>query len=241
LGADHHGYVSRLKSAAKALGFSGDFRIIISQLVRVVKDGKEVRMSKRAGNVVYIDDLIDEVGHDVARFFFLLYSPDTHMNFDLGLAKEHSEKNPVFYVQYAHARICSILAKVKSLPEMLRPPATMLQLRAGISKQAGQKSKVKNIDADLSLLTHEKELSLIKELNKFPELVEEIAKSYMAHKLPHYAIKLADKFHSFYNACKVLDEDNMGMTKARLEVVKSAKIVLGETLKLIGVDSPEKM
>lgn len=216
-GADHHGYVNRFRAAAEALGFSEEnIKFIIVQLVRLVQNGKEVRMSKRAGNVIYIDELIDEVGHDVARFFFLMYSPDTHMNFDLGLAKERSEKNPVYYVQYAYARICSILAKVKS-----------------------QKSKVKNLD--LFLITHEKELSLIKELNKFPELIEEISQSYAVHKLPHYAIKLADKFHSFYNDCKVIDEDNLGLTQARLEVVKAVKIVLEETLNLIGVGAPEKM
>lgn len=216
-GADHHGYIKRFEAAAKALGFSGELRFIIVQLVRLVKDGKEARMSKRAGNVVYIDELIDEVGHDVTRFFFVMYSPDSHMTFDLDLAKERSEKNPVFYAQYAHARIHSILAKVKSL-----------------------KLKVQS-DGDLSLLTHEKELSLVKELNKFPELVEEIAKSYEIHKLPYYAIKLADKFHSFYNACKVIDAENPELTSARLNLVNAVKIVLAETLRLIGVSAPEKM
>ncbi|HOF42699.1 MAG TPA: arginine--tRNA ligase [Candidatus Moranbacteria bacterium] len=226
LGADHHGYVSRLKAVAKMLGFHGDFRIILSQLVRLVKDGKEVRMSKRAGNVVYIDDLIEEVGHDVARFFFLMYSPDTHMNFDLGLAKEQSQKNPVYYVQYAHARICSILGKSQiSIPEF----------------QTSRKSQVADLNSDLSLLMHEKELSLIKELNKFPELIEEISESYEAHRLPHYALKLADKFHSFYDACRVIDEENPELSKARLSLVNSARIVLAETLRLIGVSAPKSM
>lgn len=215
-GADHHGYISRFKAAAKALGFSGELKFIIVQLVRLVKDGKEVRMSKRAGNVVYIDELIDKVGHDVARFFFLMYSPDTHMNFDLGLAEERSEKNPVYYVQYAHARICSILRKA-----------------------AEEKFKIK--EADLSLLTHEKELSLIRELNKFPELVEEIAGNYEVHGLPHYAIRLADKFHSFYDACRVIEAANPSLSNARLNLVKAVKIVLAETLSLIGVNAPEKM
>lgn len=216
LGADHHGYVARLKAVAQALGFNGDFQIILSQLVRLVKDGKEVRMSKRAGTVVYVDDLIEEIGHDVARFFFLMYSPDTHMNFDLGLAMERSQKNPVFYVQYAHARVCSILNKAHE-----------------------EKNKIENVD--LSLLIHEKELSLMKELNKFPALVEEITQSYAVHKLPQYAIKLADKFHSFYDACRVIDENNLELTKARLELVRATKIVLAETLNLIGVSAPEKM
>lgn len=216
LGADHHGYVSRLKAVALALGFEGDFRIIISQLVRIVKDGKEVRMSKRAGNVVDMDDLILEIGHDVTRFFFLMYSPDTHMNFDLGLAKERSAKNPVFYVQYAHARICSIIEK------------SQIDL-----------SQVQSLN--LELLKHEKELSLIRELNKFPELVESVSKSYEVHKLPQYAIKLADKFHSFYDACRVIDEQDPELTRARLSLINAVRIVLAETLDLIGVSAPESM
>jgi arginyl-tRNA synthetase len=220
LGADHHGYIMRLRALAQALGFSGDLRFIIVQLVRLMKNGKETKMSKRAGNVVYIDELIDEVGHDVARFFFLMYCPDTHMNFDLGLAKERSQKNPVFYVQYAHARICSILGK------------TPTEMKVEIKNPSGMY---------LSLLTHEKELSLIKELNKFPELIEEISQSYMVHKLPQYAIKLADKFHSFYDACRVIDETNSELSKARLILSDAVRIVLSETLELIGVGAPNKM
>lgn len=223
-GADHHGYINRFEAATKALGFSGELKFIIVQLVRLIKDGKEARMSKRAGNVVYIDELIDKVGHDVARFFFLMYSPDTHMNFDLGLAEERSQKNPVFYVQYAHARICSILRKAQ---ENLRDSVSL--------NQNGQKTP------SLELLTHEKELSLMKELNKFPELVEEIAESYEVHKLPHYAIRLADKFHSFYNDCRVIDEESMELTNARLNLVNAVRIVLTETLNLIGVKAPESM
>jgi arginyl-tRNA synthetase len=141
------------------------------------------------------------------------------MNFDLGLAKERSSKNPVFYVQYAHARICSILEKSKD------------------TKYKGQDTN----SLDLSLLNHEKELSLIKELNKFPELVEEISQSYAVHKLPQYAVKLADKFHSFYDACKVIDESNPELSGARLSLATAVRIVLKETLDLIGVEAPEKM
>ena len=216
LGADHHGYVSRLTAVAKALGFAGQFKVSISQLVRITKDGKEVRMSKRAGNVVYMDELIEEIGHDVTRFFFLLYSPDTHMNFDLELAKEHSAKNPVFYVQYAHARICSILGKI-------------------------QDTRYKIQNADLALQVNEKELSLIKELNNFPQLVEIVAETYEVNKLAHYAIKLADKFHSFYGACKVIDEQNPELSGARLALINAVRIVLAQTLDLIGVEAPEKM
>jgi arginyl-tRNA synthetase len=217
LGADHFGYLKRFEAAARALGFTGELKFVVCQLVRLMKDGKEVRMSKRAGNVVYIDDLIDEVGHDATRFFFLMYSPDTHMNFDLGLAKERSQKNPVYYVQYAHARICSILNK----------------------KQETKNEKQENVD--LSLLTHEKELNLMKELNKFPELIAEISESYEVHKLPHYAINLADKFHSFYDVCRVIDDANPELTKARLFLVNAVRIVLSEALNLIGVSAPESM
>jgi arginyl-tRNA synthetase len=186
------------------------------QLVKVVKDGVEVRMSKRAGNVITIDELIEKVGHDVARFFFLMYSPDTHMNFDLGLAEERSQKNPVFYVQYAHARLCSILRKAGE---------------EYIDYQAG----------DLSLLAHEKERELMRELMCFPELVEMIALDFSVHKLPQYAMRLSDKFHSFYDACRVIDEENAALSQARLRLVEATRIVLAETLSLMGISAPEKM
>ncbi|MFA4818087.1 MAG: arginine--tRNA ligase [Parcubacteria group bacterium] len=213
-GADHHGDVKRVMGAIEALGYGGRAEIILTQFVRVLQDGKEIKMSKRKGTYVSIDDLVEEVGKDAVCFFFLMYSPDTHMTFDLDLAKERSEKNPVFYVQYAHARISSILRKSESFD-----------------------LKTEN----LQLLTNEKELSLIKELNKFPELVEEIAENYEVHRLPHYAIKLADKFHSFYNDCRVIDAENPELSQARLALVSAVKIVLAETLRLIGVSAPEKM
>lgn len=217
-GADHHGDVKRVLGAMEALGHKGKLKIILNQLLRVIKDGQEFRMSKRKGTYVSIDDLLEEVGRDAVRFFFLMYSSDTHMTFDLDLAKEQSEKNPVYYVQYAHARICSIIKK---------------------SKEDGEGDKGKRID--LGLLTHEKELALMREMGKFPELIEEIAQNCEVHRLPHYAIKLADKFHSFYAVCQVVDKQNPALTVARLSLIKSAKIVLGETLRLIGVSVPDKM
>jgi arginyl-tRNA synthetase len=216
-GADHHGYISRFAATAQALGFQGKLKIIIVQMVRLMKDGEEVRMSKRSGNVVYIDELIDEVGHDVARFFFLMYSPESHMNFDLGLAKEKSEKNPVFYVQYAYARVCSILNKAR------------------------KEAKISPKNADLSVLNEERELRLIKELAKFPELVENSAGSLEVNKIPQYAISLADVFHSFYGSARVIDKDDLEKSKARLELALSFKIVMKELLNLIGVSAPEKM
>lgn len=215
-GADHHGYINRFKAVAQMLGFSGEVRFLIVQLVKVVKDGVEVRMSKRAGNVITIDELIDTVGHDVARFFFLMYAPETHMNFDLGLAEEHSQKNPVFYVQYAHARLCSILRKAEE---------------EGITSTEG----------DLMFLTHEKEHSLIRELMFFPELIDTVASEFSVHKLPQYAMKLADKFHSFYDACRVIDAENVPLTQARLQLIQATKRVLAETLSLMGISAPEKM
>ncbi|MFA5871710.1 MAG: arginine--tRNA ligase [Parcubacteria group bacterium] len=213
-GADHHGEVARTKGALEALGHKDKLEIILTQFVRVLKDGKEMKMSKRAGNYVSVDDLIDEVGKDATRFFFLMHSADTHMNFDLDLAKERSEKNPVYYIQYAHARIASILRKAEKVEVQL--PQWKLNF-------------------------HPKERALVFELLKFPDLIEEISKNYAAHYLPQYAIGLADKFHSFYNDCKVIDEGNPEITARRLELVKAAKIVLAETLRLMGISAPDKM
>ncbi|MDO8566462.1 MAG: arginine--tRNA ligase [Candidatus Moranbacteria bacterium] len=215
-GADHHGYTKRFEIVARALGFTGEIHFTLVQLVKVVKDGEEVRMSKRAGNVITIDELIEKVGHDVARFFFLLYAPETQMNFDLGLAEEHSEKNPVFYVQYAHARLASILRKAEE---------------EGFTKNGG----------DLNLLVHPKERGLIRELMFFPELIETIARDFSVHRLPQYAIRLADKLHSFYADCRVLDEEDKPLTYARLELISAVKIVLAETLHVMGITAPEKM
>jgi len=221
-GADHHGDVARVKGAAEALGFGKKLDIVISQLVRVIKNGKEMRMSKRAGTYVCMDDLLEEVGKDVTRFFFLMHSADTHMNFDLDLAKERSEKNPVFYVQYAHARIASILRKAEEISR-------------------GETSTKKDLRSHLDFPLHPKERALIFELAKFPDLVEEISQNYAVHHLPQYVIGLADKFHNFYEACRVIDEENPEMTAARLELVKAVQIVLAETLRLMGISAPDKM
>lgn len=215
-GADHHGYINRFKAAARALGFTGEIHFLIVQLVKLVKDGVEVRMSKRAGNVVAIDELIEKVGHDVARFFFLMYSPDTHMNFDLGLAEERSEKNPVYYVQYAFARLSSIERK-----------AAEMSLAAATEQ--------------LGLLTHPKERLLMRELMAFPELVERMASERTVHQLPQYAVRLADRLHSFYADCKVIDETNAELSRARLALTAATKTVLEETLRLMGVSAPETM
>ncbi len=216
-GADHHGDVKRVLGAMEALGFKGKVEIILTQFVRVIKDGEEVKMSKRKGTYISVRDLLDEVGEDAVRFFFLMYSNNTHINFDIDLAKEKSEKNPVYYVQYAHARISSILRQDT------------------ITKRQGTKK------IDYKLIKHPKELELLKHLNKFPELIIEMAASREVHALPNYLIQLADKFHSFYGECQVIDEKNKNLTLARLELAKAVKIVLAEGLRLIGVSAPEKM
>jgi arginyl-tRNA synthetase len=219
-GADHHGYVGRLKAAAKALEYNPDnIEIIIMQLVRLMSDGKEVKMSKRAGTYVTIDELIDEVGLDVARFFFLMYSPDAHMNFDLDLAKEHSQKNPVYYAQYAHARMCSIFAK----------------------SDANYTNEHANDANVLKLLNQEIELRLIKQLIKFPEIIEDSARDYQVHCLPHYALDLVRQFHKFYEECRVINEKNPALTEARLALVRATQIVLKNSLDLMGISAPEKM
>ncbi len=214
-GADHHGDVARVMGAMKALGYEGKLEIILTQFVRVIKDGQEFKMSKRAGTYVTIDDLLNEVGKDAVRFFFLMHSHNTHMDFDLDLAKEKSSKNPVFYVQYAHARICSIFRK------------------AGIRESDIEK-------ADLSLLKEVAEIDLIRELNILPELVLDVAQSYEVHKLTTYAKSLADKFHKFYEKCKVIGEDEE-LQKARLTLLLASKIVLKNTLDILGIEAPEKM
>ena len=221
-GADHHGYAPRLKAALAALDIpENKLEIIISQLVRLVKNGKEVKISKRAGNFITLEELIDEVGIDAARFFFLMYSPNTHMDFDLALAKERSQKNPVYYVQYAHARIASILRKSQILNSKFETN----------SKLKTQNSK---------LLKEKEELNLIRKLIELPELLEEIAQNYEVHRLPRYVLELAKEFHNFYEKQQVITEDD-NLTAARLSLVSATKIILSNVLNLMGIKAPDKM
>jgi len=214
-GADHYGYVARIKAAAEALGYQKEqIDVIVMQLVGLMRDGQEVKMSKRTGTYVTLDELIDEVGLDVARFFFLTRSADTHLNFDLALAKTQSNKNPVYYVQYAHARICSILRK---------------------SETQSAKSETNS-----NLLNHKSELKLLKQLIKLPEIIEDTAQDYQVQRLPQYAVDLATAFHQFYRDCQVIGEDKK-LTQARLALVFATKIVLENTLSLMGISAPEKM
>ncbi len=215
-GADHQAHVSKIKAAAKMLDYQGDLDILILQLVTL--KGKE-RLSKRKGGAVTLADLVEEIGLDAARFFYLQKSLDTHMEIDLTLAKEQSGKNPVYYVQYAHARICSILKKI---------PKHKLQIT----------NKFQN--PNYKLLNHPSELALIKQLIKFPEIVEDTAKDYQLQRLPQYAVSLAAVFHQFYRDCQVIS-DSKNLTESRSALALAVKTVLETTLKLMGVSAPEKM
>jgi arginyl-tRNA synthetase len=218
-GADHFGYVNRLKLALEALGFKNKLDIIVVQLVRLVKDGKEMKMSKRAGTFVTLDELIQEVGLDVARFFFLMNAAGTHMDFDLGLAKEKSQKNPVFYVQYACARINSILNK---------------------SKLSNSKFQTNPNVQNLKLLKEKEEMDLIKKMIEFPDLIAEISQNYQVQGLPFYVMELADSFHKFYEKHQVISKDKK-MTQARLALISACAQVLKNTFGLMEVSAPEKM
>ncbi len=211
-GADHQGHVSKMKAVAKMLGYKGDLNILISQIVRLKRG---LKISKRKGEIITLEDLINKVGLDVARFLYLTKSLDTQMEFDIELAKEQSEKNPVYYVQYAHARICSILKKISNL-----------------------KSQISN--SKFQLLNHPSELNLIKQLTRFPEIVEDTAQDYQVQRIPQYAIDLATAFHQFYRDCRVLSE-NKELTQIRLSLVLATKIVLKNILNLMGISAPEKM
>ncbi len=216
-GADHAGDVVGLQAGVEALGHKGKLDILLLQFVTILEKGEKLKISKRRGTFVTMDELLDEVGVDIARFFFLQKSANTHLNFDLALAKKQSEKNPVYYVQYAHARICSILRK-----------AVDVKHQQGSSRQA------------FKLLNHPNELELIKQLVRFPEIIEDIVKDYQVQRIPQYAMDLATVFHQFYRDCHVITEDKE-LAGARLSLVLATKTVLKNTLDLMGISAPEKM
>jgi len=216
-GADHQGHVSRMKAAVQALGVDAErLDILLYQLVSFRRGDELVRLSKRSGNIVLIRDVVDEVGADAARFFFLARSADSQMEFDLELAKRQSAENPVFYVQYAHARIAGILANASE---------------RGIAHEGG----------DVSLLQSPAELELIRRMLQLPELVHLMATQHEPHHLPHYAQELATSFHQFYTECRVIDDDEPELTKARLHLCRAAKITLARALGLMGMSTPERM
>ncbi len=215
-GADHQGHVSRMKAVVQALGIDPErLQIIIHQMVTLRRGDEIVKISKRSGDIVTLRELIDEVGVDACRFFFLSRTANSQMDFDLDLAKKQSADNPVYYVQYAHARIASILR---------------------VAEEKGADDE----NGDVSLLTSEPELTLIRKMLLLPEMVETIATTLEPHHLTYYAQDLATDFHAFYKNCRVVTDDP-AMTAARLKLVKAARLVLGRTLNLMGMTAPDKM
>jgi arginyl-tRNA synthetase len=216
-GADHHGYVARLRAALQALGGSdAGIEVLLVQFVTLIRDGKPVQMSTRSGEFTTLKEVLEEVGTDAARFFYLLRSYHTHLDFDLTLAKTQARTNPVYYIQYVHARICSIFREAEARSEPLgeHPP--------------------------ISILTLPEEVRLMKAVARFPDIVSESAKSREPHRIPFYLLELADLFHAFYHQHRFLGE-TPERTQARLALAKAVKTVVGTGLSLIGVTAPERM
>ncbi|MEA1935805.1 MAG: arginine--tRNA ligase [Thermodesulfobacteriota bacterium] len=218
-GADHHGYIPRMYAGVQALGKEKEaLEIVLVQLVNLFRSGKPVAMSTRTGEFVTLKEVVDEVGRDAVRYHFLMRRSDSHLDFDLELAKKQSNENPVYYVQYAHARISSIMRLASS-----------------------QSYEIPGFgDVDLSFLTLPEEITLIKEIVRFPEVVEGSAKELEPHRLTFYLNNLASVFHSYYNKNRVISDD-LGLSTARLFLVKSVRIILRNALKLLGVSAPERM
>lgn len=215
-GADHHGYIKRMEAALQLVTNKPDLLDIdIVQLVQLVQDGQEVKMSKRTGQGVSLKDLVDEVGVDAVRYFCVARSANSHLDFDLDLAVKQSNENPVYYVQYAHARICSII------------------------NIASEFKLDKEFDA--TLLTNPKEIDLIKHLNEFAPIIDGAALNRAPHRITNYVQKLASLFHSYYNECKVINQDDLELTNARLALLRACKITIKNALALVGVSAPERM
>ncbi|GIQ65621.1 hypothetical protein PACILC2_41890 [Paenibacillus cisolokensis] len=218
-GADHHGYIPRVKAAMEALGNDPDkLVVLIAQMVSLYQNGEKVKMSKRTGKAVTMEDLMDEVGVDAMRYFFTMRSMDSHLDFDMDLAISASNENPVYYVQYAHARICSIFRQA-----------------------AEQGIELQEIDAiDLSRLTAEHEFDLLRKLGELPQEVAEAAQQYAPHRLIRYVYELAAQLHSYYKAERVITED-AAQTQARLALLAAVRTVIANVLRLVGVSAPERM
>ncbi len=215
-GADHQGHVPRMKAVMKALGQDPEqLKVIICQLVTLHRGKETLKVSKRSGDIITLREVIDEVGADACRFSFLSYSAESQMDFDLELAKKQSADNPVYYVQYAHARIASIL-------------------------RLAQQRQIDYSQGDVSLLSTEPELTLIRHLIMLPEVIERVAANLEPHHLPYYAQALATVFHSFYKQCRVVSQDD-ALTKARLKLVRATQIILAKVLNLMGMTAPETM
>lgn len=220
LGADHHGYVPRMKAALTALGLDASrLDCVIMQMVRLVRDGETIKLSKRSGKAITLNTLIDEVPLDAARFFFNLREPNSHFDFDLELAAKESSENPVYYVQYAHARICSIIKKAQEQGVELRNPS----------------------DDELALLNSKEEKDLIRHLSSLTDEVVSAAKSYDPAKITHYVIELATLFHKFYNAQRVMLDDKESLMQARLFLCKAVKDTIYNILTMLKITAPEVM
>ncbi len=220
LGADHHGYVPRMKAALTALGLDASrLDCVIMQMVRLVRDGETIKLSKRSGKAITLNTLIDEVPLDAARFFFNLREPNSHFDFDLELAAKQSSENPVYYVQYAHARICSIIKKAEEQGIELRTPS----------------------DDELALLSREEERDLIRHLSALTDEIIASAKAYDPAKITHYVIDLATLFHKFYNAQRVMLDDNEPLMQARLYLCKAVKDTIYNILTMLKITAPEVM
>lgn len=216
-GADHHGYINRLKASLETFGVEKDrLEIQIMQMVRLIQDGQEVKMSKRTGNAITLREIMDEVGVDAARYFLTMRSPDTHFDFDMELAKQESQDNPVYYAQYAHARICSIL------------------------KQAEERGIKPSKEADFSYITNAKAIDLLKKIAEFETMIESSAVQRAPHRITNYIQELASHFHKFYNAEKVLTDD-VEKTTALIALINAVKITMHNALDLVGVNAPESM
>jgi arginyl-tRNA synthetase len=218
LGPDHHGYIARLEALGTAFGRPGAIKVMLAQQMTLERDGEIVSLSKRAGNVLTLDEIIDEVGVDAARFFFIMSNADSPMTFDLSLAVRQSSDNPVYYVQYGHARIASIERKA--------PPALLARARRG---------------ENLGLLVHEKEIALARRLAEYPDVVRAVATHQAPARLARYAQNVAADFHQFYMDCRVLDEAAPELSVARLALAHAAKTILAGALELVGVSAPERM
>ena len=229
LGADHHGYIKRIQSVGHVFGHPGQPEVVIGQMVNLFRDGVAVRMSKRTGEMVTFEELIDEVGVDATRFLMLSRSTDQTIDFDIALAKKQDSSNPVYYVQYAYARICSLLRKAAAA--------------RGISEEQGPDALAEALiarDADLSALVDDAELALARKIDEFPELAAGCARDLAPFRITHYAQDLASTFHQFYTQCHVLTDDE-ALTTARLFAADATRRVLRNALGLLGVSAPEKM
>ena len=234
-GADHHGYIKRVDAACEALGYPGQFEVLLGQLVNLLRNGEAVRMSKRKGTMVTFDELLHEVGADATRYTLVSKSANQMIDFDIEVAKRQDNSNPVYYVQYAHARICSMLRRAAGID---MAEASSMGMDAVVREAIGD-------EVDLSLLDDPTELAVSRKISEFPGLVEGCARDRAPFRLTHYAEDLAGAFHAFYTKCQVLPSPGRpvdeGLSKARLALCDAVRIVIALSLSLVGVSAPEQM